>query len=113
MKRAFIILLLSLAAPLYCFAGGDVVIDKDNCTITKDGKTFNLYGDIQIVESYPDLRVQIVNSYPDMKIQIVSSYPTECGLVKIVDSYPILRVQIVDSNPDLKVQIVDHYPGID
>ena len=75
MKRAFIILLLSLAAPLYCFAGGDVVIDKDYCTITIHEKTYNLYGDIQIVESYPDLRVQIVDSNPDLKVQIVDHYP--------------------------------------
>ena len=51
-------------------------LNKENCTfVTKDGKTFNLYGKVKIVESFPDVKVQIVNSFPDIKVKIVESFP--------------------------------------
>lgn len=108
MKRYLLILLLLL--PVSIFA--EVTIDKDNCTIIKDGKTFPLYGNIQIVDSYPDIEVKIVDSYPDIEVKIVDSYANDCGEIKIVDSYPVVRVKIVDSYPDIEVKIVDSYPGI-
>ena len=32
-----------------CASASDVKIDKENCTITKDGKTYKLYGKVKIV----------------------------------------------------------------
>ncbi len=88
-----------------------LIIDRKNCTITKDGKTYNLYGRYQIVNSNPDLKVQYQNSYPDMKIKKVSSFPDECGKFQKVTSFPDIRIQIVKYNPDLTVKEVSSMPG--
>ena len=88
-----------------------LIIDRKNCTITKDGKTYNLYGRYKIVNSDPDLKVQYQNSYPDMKIQKVSYIPDECGKFKKVNSFPDIRIQIVKYNPDLTVKEVSSFPG--
>ncbi|HOH96042.1 MAG TPA: hypothetical protein PK638_02520 [Candidatus Enterocola sp.] len=108
MKKLLLILLLCL--PISIFA--KVSIDKDNCTITKDGKTFPLYGKVKIVESFPDIKVKIVDSFADIKVTIVDSFADECGKVKIVDSFPTIKVQLVNSFPDITVKIVDSFPGI-
>ena len=64
-------------------------IDKGNCTYTnKDGKTFNLYGKVKIVESFPDIKVQIVESFEDLDVKIVESFPDQCGKIKLVESFP-------------------------
>ena len=43
--------LFAFAITCQLFAS-DVKIDKDNCTITKDGKTYKLYGKVKIVDSF-------------------------------------------------------------
>ena len=55
---------------------GFVTIDKENCTITKDGKTYKLYGKVKIVDSFEDScgKVKIVDSFEDIKIKIVNSF---------------------------------------
>ena len=50
MKR-FLSILLCLAMVI-CAAAADVKIDKENCTITKDGKTYKLYGKVKIVDLF-------------------------------------------------------------
>ncbi|NCC98629.1 MAG: hypothetical protein EOL95_02845 [Bacteroidia bacterium] len=108
MKNLLLILLLWL--PISIFA--EVSIDKNNCTITKDGKTFHQYGNVQIVESFPDIKVKIVESFPDIKVTIVDSFADECGKVKVVESFSTLKVQLVESFPDITVKIVESFPGI-
>ena len=34
-----------------------------------------LYGKVQFVTSFPDVKIQIVESFPDVKIQYVNSFP--------------------------------------
>ena len=87
-------------------------INKTDCTFTKDGHTYKLYGKIKIVESFPDIKVQIVESFPDVDIQIVDSFPDSCGKVKLVESFPETKVQIVNSFPDIKVRLVSSFPGV-
>ena len=72
MKR----LLAILFCPALTFGAwaDEVKIDKDNCTITKDGKTFNLYGKVKIVDAFEDVKVKIVDSFEDIKIKIVDSF---------------------------------------
>jgi hypothetical protein len=72
-------------------------VDKGSCTF--NGK--KLYGKIQIVTSFPDVKVQEVTSFPDLKVQKVSSFPDKCG-----------KWQIVSSFPDVKVQYVTSFPGV-
>lgn len=88
-------------------------LNKENCTfVTKDGKTFNLYGKVKIVESFPDIKVQIVESFEDLDVKIVENFPDQCGKIKLVENFPDVKVQIVNSFPDIKVKIVESFPGV-
>ena len=99
MKR-FLMLLLC-AVPLFCqAAGSDVVIDKENCTITKDGETFPLYGRVKIVDDFADVRVEIVDDFAD-----------SCGRITIVDDFADIRVEIVEDFADIRVKLVDSFVG--
>lgn len=113
--KKLLLLLLMLAIGIGAFAQDKkpVGIDKKNCTYTnKDGKTFNLYGKVKIVESFPDIKVQIVESFPDIEVKLVESFPDDCCKFKLVESFPDVKVQIVNSFPDIKVKIVESFPGI-
>ncbi len=103
-------LLKSLAAlgmgSLPALAGGKVA--KGDCTC----KGFKLYGKVQIVEHFPDLKIQVVEHFPDLKVQKVDHFPNACGQWQIVEHFPDLKVQIVEHFPDLKIQWVDHFPGV-
>ena len=78
----------------------DVVIDKDACTITKDGKTFKLSGKVKIVENWPDLKAKIVESWPD-----------DCGKFQLVENWPDIKIKIVENWGDIKVKLVENWPG--
>ena len=85
----------------------------ENCTyITQNGKKIMLYGKVQIVNSFPDIKVQVVTSFPDIKVQVVNSFPDACGKWQYVESFPDIKVQFVESFPDIKVQFVESFPGI-
>jgi hypothetical protein len=83
-------------------------IKKGDCT----HKGFKLYGKVQIVEHFPDLKIQVVDHFPDLLVQKVKSFPDACGKWQIVEHFPDLKVQIVEHFPDLKIQWVDHFPGV-
>ncbi len=106
MKKLLSILFLISFANL-TFA--EPIIDKENCTITIDGETFNLYGKIKIVDDYEDVRVKIVDDYEDVRIEIVDDYSNSCGRIEIVDDYEDVRVKIVDDYEDVRVDIVGDY----
>jgi hypothetical protein len=82
-------------------------INKNDCTY----KGFKLYGKVQIVNSFPDIKVQIVSSFPDLKVQRVNSFPDRCGKWQFVNSFPDFKIQYVNSFPDIKVKFVDSFPG--
>lgn len=109
-KRIFSILLCFIYAAF--IKAADAKIDMDNCTITKDGKTYKLYGKVKIVDSFEDIKVKIVDSFEDADIRIVDSFENTCGKVKIVDSYEEVKVKIVDSFEDIKIKIVDSFEGV-
>ena len=71
-----------------------------------------LYGKVQIVDYFPDIKVQIVDYFPDLKVQKVEYFPTTCGKWQFVDYFPDLKIQFVDYFPDLKIQFVDYFPGL-
>lgn len=81
--------------------------DKSSCTF--NGK--KLYGKIQEVSSFPDVKVQVVSSFPDVKVQKVTSFPDKCGKWQTVTSFPDTKVQFVTSFPDVKIQYVTSFPG--
>ncbi|GEM_PF-290513 len=70
-----------------------------------------LYGKIQYVTSFPDVKVQVVTSFPDIKVQVVNSFADGPGEWQIVDSFPDYKVQVVDSFPDFKIEYVSSFPG--
>ncbi len=81
--------------------------DREACAF----EGFSLNGDVQVVDSFPDIKVQLVESFPDLKVQIVDSFPDQCGQWKMVDSFPDLKIQYVESFPDIKVKLVTSFPG--
>ena len=76
-------------------------------------KGIELWGKVQFVTSFPDIKIQYVESFPDIKVKFVTSFPDECGLWQITESFPDFKVQVVTSFPDIKVEVVDSFPGVD
>ena len=96
---------------------GKVIIDKDNCTITNKatGKTFNLYGDVEIVESsyFADFSVNIVDACEDLEVRIISHTFPHCLEFRKVNCCAPVKVAIVSSAfADFSVRVVTHTPRI-
>ena len=96
--------LLAASGPAQAEEAG---FDQEACTFNG----FPLYGDVQVVESFPDLKVQIVVSFPDLNVEVVESFPDACGQWKFVDSFPDVKIQYVESFPDVKIKMVTSFPG--
>lgn len=97
-------------AVLLCASSlGDGSLDKSACTFNG----FKLYGRIQVVDVFPDVKVQKVTVFADLKVQKVDVFPDACGKWQLVDVFPDTKVQFVDVFPDVKVQYVDVFPGVD
>ena len=111
MMKRLISILICAALAVGAWAG-EVKIDKENCTITKDGKTYKLYGKVKIVDSFEDIKVKIVDSFEDADIKIVDAFEDSCGKVKIVEHFEDVKVKIVDSFEDIKVKIVNSFEGV-
>ena len=73
----------------------------------------SLFGKIQLVDHFPDVKVQVVEHFPDIKVKRVDHFPDGPGKWKIVDHFPDFKVQIVDHFPDYKIKYVEHFPGCD
>jgi len=86
----------------------DEPINTEDCS----WNGYALYGKVQFVESFPDIKIQVVQSFPDIKVKLVESFATDCGEWEIVESFPDIKVQIVESFPDIKVQFVEAFPGL-
>lgn len=93
---------------------GKFVIDKDVCTITdkESGKTFDLYGNVRIVESSADLNVRIVESQADLNVRSVEYTARNCGEFRFVESSADLTIRIVESAPDITIRFVENSSGI-
>lgn len=97
---------LGLAVPASLDASESVV--SGGCSFNG----FRLYGNVQIVEHFPDIKVQIVEHFPDLKVQQVEHFPDSCGKWKTVEHFPDFKIQIVEHFPDVKIQYVEHFPGL-
>ncbi|MCI6530908.1 MAG: hypothetical protein MR428_07450 [Mesosutterella sp.] len=71
-----------------------------------------LYGNVKVVDSFPDIKVKIVSSFPDLKVKEVNSFPDSCGKWRFVDSFPDFKVKFVNSFPDIKIKYVESFPGL-
>jgi hypothetical protein len=107
MKKAIgaVVLAAALGVALTAEAGGS--FSKGSCTF--NGK--KLYGKIQVVTAFPDVKVQVVTAFPDVKVQNVTAFPDHCGKWQMVTAFPDTKVQFVDAFPDVKIQYVDAFPG--
>ena len=101
---------LGYAAALLLLAPSLFAADIDQKACTFKGK--KLYGKIQIVTAFPDIKVQEVTAFPDLKVEKVRSFPDKCGQWQMVTSFPDTKVQIVTAFPDVKVQYVTSFPGL-
>ena len=72
-----------------------------------------LWGNVEVVDSFPDIKVQIVSSFPDLNVKRVTSFPDQCGLWKIVTSFPDFTIKFVTSFPDFRIEYVDSFPGLE
>ena len=76
-------------------------------------KGIKLWGKVQFVNSFPDIKIQYVESFPDLKVKFVNSFPDKCGLWQTVESFPDIKVQVVNSFPDIKIKVVESFPGVE
>jgi len=76
----------------------------------KPGKC-KLFGKIQLVQSFGDVKVEIVESFPDIKVQKVTSFADDPGEWEMVEHFPDFKVEVVTSFGDYKIQYVDSFPG--
>jgi hypothetical protein len=115
MKRKILLCTLLISVIFATIA----VVNKQNAVAKAPSKingdcTFNgikLYGKVQVVDAFPDIKVQVVDAFPDLKVQVVDVFPDECGKWQFVDVFPDFKVQFVDAFPDIKIQYVDVFPG--
>lgn len=73
----------------------------------------NLWGKVQFVEHFPDIKVQFVEHFPDIKVKYVEHFPDRCGLWQVTEHFPDFKIQVVQHFPDIKVKVVDHFPGME
>lgn len=109
--RKWLVIWCMVVLPMVVVAD-DVKIDKENCTITKDGKTYPLYGKVEVVKSGADFKVQIVNVGADLKVELVDVGANSCGKVEVVKVGADVKVEIVEVGADIKVEITDVGAGI-
>ncbi len=107
------ILLVSIASLLAASMwAGNVKIDKNRCTVIKDGKEFPLYGKVKLVENFEDIKVKIVDNFEDVDIKLVDNFEDRCGKVKLVENFEDVKVKIVDNFEDIKVKLVENFEGV-
>jgi len=110
MKLKNIALAIATAASLFAFSSTAALADDCSFT-TKDGKTIQLHGKVEIVEHFGDIKVEIVDNFADLDVQLVDNWPDKCGQVQIVEHFADVKVEIVDHFGDIKVKLVEHFPG--
>ena len=119
MKKLFFSLLF--AAVLSCISAsaqkidlGKFVIDKNVCTITnkETGKTFDLYGDVEIVDHFEDISIKLVDHFEDIDVRLVDSSNPSCCEFRKVKHFAKIKVRIVEHFEDITVRLVEHFPGI-
>lgn len=71
-----------------------------------------LYGKVEFVDHFPDIKIEYVEHFPDIKVKMVDHFADECGEWEKVDHFPDFKVQVVEHFPDLKVELVDYFPGM-
>lgn len=108
LMAAVFVLVLCAGAVIGARVFAESKVNASSCTFNGH----KLYGKIQVVTSFPDLKVKVTNSFPDLKVQVVTAFPDSCGEWQMVDSFPDLKVQFVEAFPDVTIQYVSSFPGV-
>ncbi len=109
MCRLAVVFGLLVIAGVVAATGAQAAGSFNRAACTFNGK--KLYGKIQIVTAFPDVKVQQVTAFPDVKVQKVQAFPDACGKWQLVDAFPDTKVQFVTAFPDVKIQYVTAFPG--
>jgi len=72
-----------------------------------------LYGKIEFVDAFPDVKVEVVSAFADIKVEKVNAFADGPGKWEIVTAFPDFKVQVVDAFPDYKIEYVQAFPGCD
>lgn len=119
MKKLFFTILFSallsaISASAQKIELGKFIIDKNACTITNNetGKTFDLYGDIEVVDHFEDISIKLVDHFADIDVRMVNSSNPSCCEFRKVEHFAKIKVRIVEHFEDISVRLVDHFPGI-
>jgi hypothetical protein len=109
--------LLALVVAVFAAASGAVLLVGRTASAGNVGpsctfKGKKLFGKVQIVSAFPDIKVQVVSAFPDLKVHMVNAFPDSCGKWQAVTAFPDIKIQFVDAFPDVKIQYVDAFPGV-
>jgi len=108
----------------YIFIAVAVVIIISGATIfaTSDAKAARagrekpgpgvVYGRIQYVTAFPDVKVKVVRSFADLRVQVVKAFADSPGEWEVVDSFPDFKVEVVESFEDFTIEYVNAFPGV-
>ena len=95
MRHPFLVLIV---AAVWC-SGGAAFADRK-----EKPKPETVYGRIQYVTTFPDVKVRVVRSFADLRVQVVTSFANKPGRWQIVDHLPDFRVQIVEHFEDFTIE---------
>jgi hypothetical protein len=105
-----------LAADASPDAGPDAVAMCGNircdCTFSKNGKTYKLYGKYRVDDIFPDFTVREVTFNEDLKVRKVGFSPDACGKWERDDVFYDFKIRIVTFNEDFKIRYVDFSEGL-
>lgn len=104
--------LATLALSACTMANGDPVPMGDKVGKDCKLKGKKLYGDVKVVDSFPDFEVKRVDAFADLHVKVVDAFPDACGRWRFVDSFPDFTIKYVDAFPDFTIKNVDAFPGV-
>jgi hypothetical protein len=70
-----------------------------------------VYGNIQVVDAFPDYKVKVVSAFADLDVQVVNAFPNAPGKWKMVNALPNYKIQFVDAFSDFTIRYVTAFPG--
>ena len=70
-----------------------------------------VFGKIQYVTSFPDVKVRVVKAFGDLRVKEVKAIANSAGEWEIVESFPDFKVEIVTAFEDFTIEYVDAFPG--
>ena len=71
-----------------------------------------LFGKIQVVEHFPDVKIQIVQHFPDLKVKIVEHFPDRPGKWQMVTHFPDYKNPVRRALPRLQGEVRGALPRL-